>query len=79
MYDSQTGFVTDLDEGSLLIVRGTAFLPSKCIFPYLTQDETVLNQIRRFRDEELKKSKAGKELIKLYYQHAPEMVSILLK
>ncbi|MBW1854609.1 MAG: hypothetical protein JRJ00_08010 [Deltaproteobacteria bacterium] len=59
------------------------FVCSDCIVQSALKGEDdaenlILDVLRRFRDEVLADNLAGMGLIKLYYEHSPEMVKILL-
>ncbi len=51
---------------------------AKSVLPFpLSQDE--MEGLRKFRDVVLNKSDAGRTLSRLYYQHGPQMVDLMLK
>jgi len=50
-----------------------------CLFNFLTQDKTVLANLRNFRDNVLAKNLIGQKLITLYYHWSPALISLAEK
>ena len=54
--------------------------PKPCVASYLLgADDPRLDTLRRYRDEKLAASKAGREIIKLYYDKSDEIIAVCEK
>ena len=53
--------------------------PPPCPAEVATNNTSNLNLLRKYRDNILAHSESGKKCIKLYYQHAPEVTSLLIE
>ncbi len=62
--------------GGCLLARLAGSAKQLLPFP-LSQDE--MDGLRKFRDGVLNKTEAGRALAKLYYQHGPQMVELMLR
>jgi hypothetical protein len=68
--------VSDMSNANF-IIAGPALPP--CPAEITTNNSSNLKVLKNYRDKILTQSESGREYIKLYYQHAPEVTSLLIE